>query len=121
MTQEEIDSYDWSSVEDSFATSCTERVKTEITAHARGYEFNPLKETGEGVLNSDNVYTPQENKIILNDRGYSEIYEQNIRDSFLSQGITVEVDVYWNDLSNSIQVDIMNANGLIEARTTGYA
>lgn len=121
LTQEEIEQYDWSNLEDAFAASCSERVKTEIAAHARGYAFNPLKQTGENVLNMDTTYTSKEYKVILNDRGYADYYEQNIRDSFLTQGISVDVDVFWNEEFNRVQVDILNSDWLIETRPTYYA
>jgi uncharacterized protein YukE len=113
-TQTELDNLDWRQLEESFENSCAERVKTEIAAHARGYEFNPLKETGEGVLNMDNVYSSEEFKVVLNDRDYADYYRHNIEEGFQSQGMNVDVDIYWDSFNESIQVEINNVEKVTE-------
>jgi len=104
----QIDQINWNEIEKEFEASLTERVHTEILAHTRGYEFNPELQTGESILNMDNTYTSSEYKVILNQRGYASVYEKQLEETFKEQGLDAAINVYWDNSSESVKVDINN-------------
>ena len=104
----QIDQINWDEIEKEFEASLTERVHTEILAHTRGYEFNPELQTGESILNMDNTYTSSEYKVILNQRGYASVYEKQLEETFKEQGLDAAINVYWDNSSESVKVDINN-------------
>ena len=117
----ELQNNDWSSLEVDLEKSCYERVKTEIHAHDRGYEFDPKTYAGENMLNLDQNYTPDECKFVLNDRDYASYYEKNIRDEFAAKGLQADVVVYWDNTSNQIRVDIARVTNFIVVDGGDYA
>ncbi|GEM_PF-2771996 len=71
----------WDNLESEFEASIRERVHSEIASHSRGYEFNPLDQSGEKILNMDNTYTSSEYEIILNERDYASFYEEQLEET----------------------------------------
>ena len=109
-SQKEIDEINWNGLEKEFEASISERVHSEILAHSRGYDFNPELQTGESIFNMDNTYTSSEYKVILNQRGYASVYEKELEETFKEQGLDAAINVYWDNSSNSVRVNISDVN-----------
>lgn len=109
-SQEEINQINWDSLENEFGASIRERVHSEIASHSRGYEFNPLDQSGEKILNMDNTYTSSEYEIILNERDYASFYEEQVEETFRNLGLDADINVYWDNASNSVRVDIIDVD-----------
>jgi uncharacterized protein YukE len=108
-TKAQLDEYDWKSLEEALAAFIVEAVKSEIRAHARGYQFsNDDNLPGKGVLDLDEEYKTEEKRIILNERKYLEEYRKIITEWFSKADIDVQVIIEFDDNNGEINVSLSN-------------
>lgn len=103
---------DFSQAENWLESYYTEKIKTEVNAHARGYAVDPninydRGQNVENKVNLDGVVTADEAKFIFGERTYGSLYnkdaEQLINEQYKDQHLKVVVDM---DSSGQVNVTI---------------
>jgi hypothetical protein len=116
IPDESLDTYNLNQLEDQFSSSCMERLKTEVNAHARGFALDPKNEFGENIVNMDGNFTPSELKHVLIDRNYANyVYKKDIIKTFHENGYDVNVSIVWDEQNNKVAVKISDLYKLISA------